>query len=258
MSASGAPGASPGRAVRIVLVDDHEVVRAGLRMLLSGFGDLDVVGEAADGAQALDVVSDTDPDVVVMDLSMPGMDGVTATGRICAEHPEVRVLVLTTFADRDHVTAAIDAGALGYVLKDADPPTLAGAIRAAARGESPLDPRAARALLDRRRAGTDGGGGGTGAAQGQAAPDPGPAGVHQPGPAAAGPGSGGRGNPDLTARELEVLSLVGQGLSNRLIARRLGISEKTVKAHLTRVFSQVGVSDRVQAALWWQRHGTGP
>lgn len=237
MSAPGATDASPGRVIRLVLVDDHEVVRAGLRMLLSGLSDLEVVGEAADGAQALDVVSVTEPDVVVMDLSMPGMDGVAATARICAEHPQVGVLVLTTFADRDHVTAAIDAGALGYVLKDADPATLAGAIRAAARGESPLDPRAARMLLVRRRAGGDG--------DGPTSATP-----------AAGNGATDRATADLTARELEVLSLVGQGLSNRLIARRLGISEKTVKAHLTRVFTQVGVTDRVQAALWWQRHGS--
>jgi DNA-binding NarL/FixJ family response regulator len=205
----------------VVVVDDHEVVLAGLRMLLGRFADIEVVGAAADGAQALDLVADVTPDVVIMDLSMPVMDGVAATALISTQQPKSRVLVLTTFADRDHVTAAIDAGALGYVLKDANPDTLAEAIRAAARGESPLDPRAARALLDRRRA-------------------------------------AGGGEPEgdtLSAREREVLALVGAGLSNRLIARRLGISEKTVKAHLTSVFGQIGVTDRVQAALWWQRHG---
>ncbi len=232
MSRAGAslPGGPVGAApdvVRVVVVDDHQVVRAGLRMLLSRFPDLVLVGEAGDGEQALAVVAREVPDVVLMDLSMPVMDGVAATARLAAEHPEVPVVALTTFADRDHVTAAIDAGAVGYLLKDADPEALAGAIRAAARGESPLDPRAARMLLGRRReqAPTLAGGSGTGV--------------------------------PLSARELEVLALVGQGLSNRLIARRLGIAEKTVKAHLTNVFAQIGVTDRVQAALWWQRHGAG-
>jgi DNA-binding NarL/FixJ family response regulator len=228
----------PLEHIRIVLVDDHEIVRAGLRMLLGRYPDLEVVGEASDGEQALAVVAEQAPDVVIMDLSMPGMDGVTATARIVAEDPRARVLVLTTYADRDHVTAAIDAGAAGYTLKDADPTTLAAAIRSAARGEAPLDPRAARAILDRQRAASSSGPL-AGASSGDA-------------PAAAA----GTAAADLTAREREVLELVGAGLSNRLIARRLGISEKTVKAHLTRVFAQVGVTDRVQAALWWQRNGT--
>jgi DNA-binding NarL/FixJ family response regulator len=170
--------------------------------------------------------------VVLMDLSMPGMDGVEATARLTEEHPSVRVVVLTTFADRDHVTAAIDAGAVGFMLKDADPGALAEAVRAAARGQAPLDPRAALALIDRRR--------------GLAEPDGAiPAAERMP-PAG--------GAPSLTAREWEVLALIGEGLSNRLIARRLGIAEKTVKAHLTRIFGQIGVTDRVQAALWWSRH----
>jgi DNA-binding NarL/FixJ family response regulator len=167
-----------------------------------------------------------------MDLSMPGMDGVEATARLTAEHPSVRVVVLTTFADRDHVTAAIDAGAVGFMLKDADPGALADAVRSAARGEAPLDPRAALALIDRRRG-------------------PGDPGTISPPEHQAPPG----GEPSLTAREWEVLALIGEGLSNRLIARRLGIAEKTVKAHLTSVFGQIGVTDRVQAALWWSRHG---
>jgi DNA-binding NarL/FixJ family response regulator len=165
-----------------------------------------------------------------MDLSMPGMDGVTATRALAAAHPQVQVVVLTTFADREHVTAAIDAGAVGFLLKDADPDALAGGIRAAASGQAPLDPRAAMALIDRRR-------------------DPSP-------PGGQAPGDPGRAAATLTAREREVLELVGQGMSNRLIARRLGIAEKTVKAHLTSIFTQIGVTDRVQAALWWQRHGS--
>ena len=220
--------------IRVLVVDDHEVVRAGLRMLLGREPGIEVVGEASDGSAAQDAVALTAPDVVLMDLSMPGMDGVEATSLLTAEHPSVRVVVLTTFADREHVTAAIDAGAVGFILKDADPGALADAVRSAARGEAPLDPRAALALIDRRRDPTDPGGG-TGAERVT------PAG----------------GSPTLTAREWEVLALIGEGLSNRLIARRLGIAEKTVKAHLTSIFSQIGVADRVQAALWWSRHG-GP
>ncbi|MCU0284288.1 MAG: response regulator transcription factor [Candidatus Nanopelagicales bacterium] len=222
MDGSGAP------PIRVLVVDDHEVVRVGLRLLLGRYADLAVVGEAPEGAAAVTAVAELAPDVVLMDLSMPGMDGVAATRAIGAGHPQVRVVALTTFADRDHVTAAIDAGAVGFLLKDADPEALAAGIRAAARGEAPLDPRAALALIDRRRER--------------------PAGPAAPAGAAADAG------PELTAREREVLALVGQGMSNRLIARRLGIAEKTVKAHLTSVFAQIGVTDRVQAALWWQRH----
>lgn len=201
--------------IRVLVVDDHDVVRAGLRLLLGGFDDVECVGEAADGGQAVELAGTLQPDVVLMDLSMPGVDGITATGRIAEQHPDVRIVVLTTVADRTKVTAAIDAGAVGFLLKDADPSTLHEGIRAAHRGEAPLDPRAALALIDRRRT----------------APEP-----------------------QLTAREREVLALVGEGLSNRLIARRLGIAEKTVKTHLTSVFTTLGVTDRTQAALWWQRH----
>jgi DNA-binding NarL/FixJ family response regulator len=226
-------GPGTGDPIRVLVVDDHEVVRAGLMLLLGRAPGIDVVGEAADGAEAQGAVARTAPDVVLMDLSMPGMDGVEATAQLTAEHPSVRVVVLTTFADRDHVTAAIDAGAVGFMLKDADPGALADAVRSAARGEAPLDPRAALALIDRRRDPAEPGG--------EAADRVAPAG----------------GAPSLTAREWEVLALIGEGLSNRLIARRLGIAEKTVKAHLTSIFGQIAVTDRVQAALWWSRHG-GP
>jgi DNA-binding NarL/FixJ family response regulator len=202
--------------IRVLVVDDHDVVRAGLRLLLGGFDDIECVGEAADGEQAVALVASTEVDVVLMDLSMPGVDGIAATARIREQSPDVRVVVLTTVADRTRVTAAIDAGAVGFLLKDADPATLHDGIRAAHRGEAPLDPRAALALIDRRRS------------------------------AAA---------PQLTAREREVLALVGEGMSNRLIARQLGIAEKTVKTHLTSVFATIGVTDRTQAALWWQRNG---
>lgn len=203
--------------IRVLVVDDHQVVRAGLELLLGGFPDVQCVGLAQDGTAAIELTRDTLPDVVLMDLSMPGVDGVAATRQITSDHPQVRVVALTTFADEAHVTSAIDAGAVGFILKDADPATLHSAIRAAARGEAPLDPRAAMALIGARRG-----------------PSP---------------------TPNLTDREREVLALVGQGLSNRLVARRLGIAEKTVKAHLTSIFAALGVTDRVQAALWWHQHG---
>ena len=204
--------------IRVLIVDDHEMVRAGLATLLGQFDDLELVGAAPDGADAIAMATDLAPDVVLMDLSMPGVDGVTATRAIVSDSPAIKVVVLTTFADRTHVTEAIDAGAVGFLLKDADPQTLGAAIRSAHRGEAPLDPRAALALIDRRR---------------------------EP-PASS--------SVTLTPREREVLQLVGAGLSNRMIARRLGISEKTVKAHLTSVFTTIGVTDRVQAALWWHAH----
>jgi DNA-binding NarL/FixJ family response regulator len=219
--------------IRVLVVDDHQVVRAGLRMLLGRASGIEVVGEASDGAAAVQAVAGLAPDVVHMDLSMPGMDGVQATHQLTIEHPSVHVVVLTTFADRGHVTAAIDAGAVGFMLKDADPGALADAVRAAARGEAPLDPRAALALIDRRRVPSEP----TGQSAGRDRVAP----------------SG--GTPSLTTREWEVLALIGEGMSNRLIARRLGIAEKTVKAHLTSIFAQIGVTDRVQAALWWSRHG---
>jgi DNA-binding NarL/FixJ family response regulator len=204
--------------IDVLVVDDHALMRAGLRGLIEGAGDMRVVGMAADGSEALDQVATASPHVVLMDLSMPGMDGVTATDRISREHPDSAVLVLTSFSDREQVTAALDAGAVGYVLKDGDPASLLEAIRAVARGLSPLDPRVARMVLDGRRA---------------------PA----PSPAA-----------ELTDREREVLALVGRGLANKQIARALGIREATVKAHLTSVFQRIGVRDRTSAALWAQEN----
>ena len=204
--------------IDVLVVDDHALMRAGLRGLIEGAGDMRVVGMAADGSEALDQVATASPHVVLMDLSMPGMDGVTATDRISREHPDSAVLVLTSFSDREQVTAALDAGAVGYVLKDSDPASLLEAIRAVARGLSPLDPRVARMVLDGRRA---------------------PA----PSPAA-----------ELTDREREVLALVGRGLANKQIARALGIREATVKAHLTSVFQRIGVRDRTSAALWAQEN----
>ena len=207
--------------IRVLLAEDHAVVRAGLAQLLARAGDVDVVGAAADGAQALALARAHRPDVVLMDLSMPVLDGIEATRRILGAVPSARVVVLTSLADRTRILGALDAGALGYLLKDAEPEELFRGIRAAARGDAPLDPRAARELLSAR--------------------------AERARPLA-----------DLTERERDVLALVGAGLPNKIIAARLGISEKTVKAHLTSVFRGIGVSDRTQAALWAQRHGIGP
>jgi DNA-binding NarL/FixJ family response regulator len=203
--------------IRVVLVDDHAVIRAGLQQLLSGTDDIEVVGQAEDGAEALLVVRELRPDVVLMDLQMPRVDGVTATRNIMAEQLGVDVLVLTSFSDGERIVGALDAGAVGYLLKDADPEDVLHGIRAVSRGESPIHPRAARALLGSR-------GGGTSQVQ-------------------------------LTSRETEVLGLVREGLANKQIARRLDISERTVKAHLTSAFARIGVADRTQAALWAERNG---
>lgn len=202
--------------IRVLVVDDHAVVRRGLVQLLGQADGIEVVGQAADGAEAVSAQADDPADVVLMDLQMAGMDGVSATRALVAADPQVQVLVLTSFSDTDRILGALDAGALGYVLKDAEPDELIGAVRAVARGESPLHPRAARLLLTARR------GGARGAA--------------------------------LTPREREVLALVREGLANKQIARRLGISERTVKAHLTAVFAALGVQDRTQAALWAERN----
>jgi DNA-binding NarL/FixJ family response regulator len=205
--------------IRVVVVDDHELVRAGLVELLGAGDDIEVVGIAAEGEQALEVVSAHRPDVVLMDLSMPGIGGIEATRRLLAEHPSVRVIVLTSFSGSSDVLDALDAGAIGYLLKEASPEELRGGIHAAARGDSPLSPKAARAVIAARDAG--------------------------------------QGALGLSAREREVLSCVSEGLSNKLIARRLEITEKTVKAHLTSIFQQINVNDRTQAALWAQNHGVG-
>lgn len=202
---------------KVMLVDDHQILRVSLARLLDAEADIDVVGTAGGGAEAIELAESQRPDVVLMDLSMPGMDGVEATRRLCEIEPAPKVVVLTSFSDRARILDALDAGAIGYLLKDAEPEDLLRGVRAAARGDWPLDPRAARLLLGE---------------------------------------TGGRpGGPRLSDRERQVLSLVVDGLPNKLIARRLGISERTVKAHLTRIFQQLGVSDRTQAALYAQRHG---
>jgi DNA-binding NarL/FixJ family response regulator len=202
--------------ISVLLVDDHQMVRTGLAALLSATDDVVVVGQAADGAEAVRAVATTVPDVVLMDLSMPGVDGVEATRLILADHPDVKVVVLTSFSDRDRVNEALSAGAVGYQLKDCEPGDLLGAVRAAAAGHVPLDPRVARVLLPTR--------------------------------------DGGRPQDVLSAREIEVLRLVARGFANKQVGRALGITERTVKAHLGRVFREIGVSDRTSAAMWARDH----
>lgn len=204
--------------IDIVLVDDHRVVVEGLKLLIQAFPDVTVVGSANDGAEGVDVVLALTPDVVLMDLSMPGMDGVEATRRIAEVAPDIAVVVLTTSSDREMVLRSLDAGAVGYLMKDTDPQALHEGIQAAAAGGSPIDPRVARALVDTRRK-----------------PTSGPASV-------------------LTAKQREVLDLVAAGHPNRLVAKHLGVTEKTVKAHLTQIYAAIGVTDRVQATLWARDH----
>jgi DNA-binding NarL/FixJ family response regulator len=207
--------------IRVVLADDHAVVRRGLTGLLESTDDLVVVGVAKDGSEAVALVREHRPDVAVMDLQMPVLDGVEATRSIVAQGTGTEVLVLTSFSDHARIDAAIEAGAVGYLLKDAEPEVLLDGIRAVARGGSPLDPRAARRLISR------------------AAP------------------AAGSSAADLSPREAEVLRLVVAGLLNKQIAVRLGITERTVKAHLTSVYQRIGVADRTQAAVWAERHDLG-
>lgn len=195
--------------IRVLIVDDHAMVREGLTSVLAADGDIEVVAAAANGADAVDLAPSLAPDVVVMDLSMPEMDGVAATRRVREVAPGTRVLVLTSFTDRDRVRRAVEAGATGYQLKDAEPADLRAAVRAVFAGHAPLDPRVAGALLPGR-------------------------GPHEV----------------VSARERDVLRLVAEGMANKQIASALGITERTVKAHLGNIFRQLGVADRTSAALW--------
>jgi DNA-binding NarL/FixJ family response regulator len=204
-------GQAPPRTIRLMIVDDHAVVRAGLHKLFEQSPDLAVVAEAVDGADAVAKMAEHEPQVILMDLSMPGMDGIAATREIVGRWPAARVVALTSFSDRERVLSMIDAGAAGYVLKDSSPDELVRAIRAAADGGVPLAPVAAAALMRTRTERT--------AAEA------------------------------LTARERDVLGLLALGMPNRSIAERLGISEATVKAHLTHIYQTLNVPDRTSAAL---------
>jgi DNA-binding NarL/FixJ family response regulator len=203
--------------IRVLLVDDHEVVRIGLAQLLMIDDELVVVGQAGSGEDAFAQAMEQKPDVVLMDLNIPGIDGIEATRRIVEAVPSARVVVLTSFSERDRILRALEAGAIGFLLKDATADELRQGVRSAARGESPLAPSATGVVIDalaKSRAGTG-----------------------------------------LSERELQVLTLLSSGLPNRAIARQLFITEKTVKAHVTSIFRRIGVSDRMAAMAWAHRRG---
>ena len=201
--------------VTVLLADDHHLVRSGLAGLVDGADGMRVVGQAANGAEAVSLAAELFPAVVLMDLSMPVLDGVEATRRIVAARSDAHVVVLTSFSDTTRVGEALAAGAVGYLLKDCDPRDLIAAVRSAAQGYAPLDPRVARALLPSTTVSLADG---------------------------------------LSARELQVLRLLGKGMANKQIGRALGISERTVKVHVGHVFRHLGVADRTSAALWGKQH----
>ncbi|MFJ5994702.1 response regulator [Streptomyces sp. NPDC092370] len=207
-------------AIRVLLVDDHQVVRRGLRTFLEVQDDIEVVGEAADGAEGVERAEELRPDVILMDVKMPGMDGVDALRRLRELDNPARVLVVTSFTEQRTVVPALRAGAAGYVYKDVDPDALAGAIRSVHAGHILLQPEVAGALLAQEEN---------------------------------NPGTGRAGS--LTEREREVLGLIADGRSNREIARALVLSEKTVKTHVSNILMKLDLADRTQAALWAVRHG---
>ena len=227
---------NPAEPVTVIVADDQSAVREGLVLLLGTLPGIVVAGEAADGNAAADLVAEVQPQVVLMDLNMPGSDGVSATRRITAEHPGTRVVVLTTYADDDSIIGALQAGALGYLTKDATRAEIGRAVLAAAAGQAILDPGVQQRLLS---------------AAARAAGSPGPPGTAQ----VSGPPGASPGDDDLTPREAEVLRLIAAGASNREIARALFVSEATVKTHVNRIFAKTGSRDRVQAMRYAYAHG---
>jgi DNA-binding NarL/FixJ family response regulator len=222
-----------GTPLRVVIADDHRVVRDGLVTILGAMDGVQVVGAAQDGAEAVALAGWEDADVVLMDLRMPGMDGVEATRAVRASRPGTAVVVLTTYTDDESILAALQAGAAGYLTKNASTDDIRRALEAAAAGQSVLDPAAAARLVE--------------AAARQPTAGPG-------GPAA--PGGPGAGLPDgLTEREGEVLALIAQGLSNTEIAAQLFVSRSTVKTHINQIFAKTSSRDRAQAILYAQNHG---
>ncbi|MEU6086293.1 response regulator transcription factor [Streptomyces sp. NPDC047085] len=207
-------------AIKVLLVDDHQVVRRGLCTFLEVQDDIEVVGEAADGAEGVDRAEELRPDVVLMDVRMPGMDGIDALRKLRELGNPARVLIVTSFTEQRTVVPALRAGAAGYVYKDVDPDALAAAIRSVHAGHILLQPEVAGALLSQEEANS-------------------------------GQGRGG----SLTDREREVLGLIADGRSNREIARALVLSEKTVKTHVSNILMKLDLADRTQAALWAVRHG---
>jgi NarL family two-component system response regulator LiaR len=211
-------------AVKVLIVDDHDIVRQGLRYYLDVHDEIEVMGEAETGVEAVALVRDIKPDVVLMDLVMPEMDGIEATRELLAISPDTKVIVLTTFAEEKKVYPAIEAGATSYLLKDVKPPDLIKAIHAAHRGESQLHPDIAKKLMSRVVQSSQG-------TTEIAVPN------------------------DLTKREMEVLRLLAEGLSNRELAEALTISEKTVKKHVSSILGKLHVADRTQAAIYAYKHG---
>jgi DNA-binding NarL/FixJ family response regulator len=231
---------TPEEPVTVVVADDQSAVREGLVLLLGTVPGITVAGEAADGNAAVELVATVQPQVVLMDLNMPGCDGVAATARITAEHPGTRVVVLTTYADDESIIRALQAGALGYLTKEATRAEIGRAVHAAAAGQAILDPGVQQRLLS------------------AAARAPGAPGVPTA-PGVPGAGAAGGADDELTPREAEVLRLIAAGQSNREIARTLFVSEATVKTHVNRIFAKTGSRDRAQATRYAYTHGyAGP
>jgi DNA-binding NarL/FixJ family response regulator len=237
-----------GAPLRIVIADDQASVREGLVLLLDGLPGIDVVGAAADGEQALELVAEHQPDAILLDLHMPVLDGIGATRRLTAQHPGVAVVVLTTYADDHSVLDALHAGARSYLTKDADRGDIARALHAAAGGLTVFDPRVHATLL----------------AATTPPPEPEPAGTSLAGTSLAGTDLAGTGPagaatpPDgLTQRELEILSLIARGLTNSEIAAQLFLSSHTIKTHINRIFAKTGSRDRAAAIGYAHRHHLG-
>jgi DNA-binding NarL/FixJ family response regulator len=207
--------------IRVLIVDDHAVVRMGLKMFFDLQADIEVVGEAADGSEGVAMARRLEPDVILMDLLMPNMDGITAIGRIKAERPETEIVTMTSFIEEEKVTAALEAGASGYVLKDAEAEEVASAVRAAFAGEVHLDPAVARLLAQRMRA------------------------KKSPQEELAEP---------LTDREKDVMRLLGQGMSNKEIGTELFITERTARTYVSNILGKLGLASRTQAALYAVEH----
>jgi DNA-binding NarL/FixJ family response regulator len=218
---SGGQVEDPAAPIRVLLVDDHSVVRMGLKSFFDMLDDIEVVGEASDGSEGVAMARRLKPDVVLMDLLMPNMDGVTAIGRIKQEMPETEIVTMTSFIEEEKVTAALEAGASGYVLKDAEADEVAQAIRAAFAGEVHLDPAVARLLAQRMRQKKD------------------------PAEELVEP---------LTEREKDVLRLLGQGKSNKEIGAELFITERTARTYVSNILGKLGLASRTQAALWAVEH----
>jgi NarL family two-component system response regulator LiaR len=217
--------------IRVIVVDDHAVVRQGLRMFIEMQADMEVVGEGTNGLEAVELATRFSPDVILLDLIMPQLDGVEATQRIMAQNPKARVLILTSFGDDDKIFPAIRAGAQGYLLKDIQPRDLVQAIRETYQGKAQLHPDIARRLM---------------LAVSSAAPVQAPKATSLPKEIEA-----------LTEREREVLAFIAQGLNNREIAEKLVVGESTVKTHVSNILDKLGLEDRTRAAIWALKHGLG-